>query len=269
MPIRAAFYYPWFPQAWRQQGLSLFTHYTPSLGLYSTRDHAVIERHIAAMQYGGIAAGIASWWGRGSATDRAFPDLLAVTNSMRSRFRWAIYYEPEGQGDPSVARIIADLEYIRGRYASNRAYLRVGRQFVVFVYTDGKDGAAMAERWVSANAAIGNRAYLSLKVFPGYRSIARPPQSWHQYAPAHAEDAQLGSFAISPGFFKADEAAPRLPRDLARWRTSVEDMVASHAAWQLVATFNEWGEGTAVEDAGQWQTPSGAGAYLDTLHAIR
>ena len=24
-PIRAAFYYPWFPEAWRQSGLSPFT----------------------------------------------------------------------------------------------------------------------------------------------------------------------------------------------------------------------------------------------------
>ena len=29
LPIRAAFYYVWFPHAWSQQGLSLFTHYSP------------------------------------------------------------------------------------------------------------------------------------------------------------------------------------------------------------------------------------------------
>ena len=28
-PIRAAFYYPWFPQAWNQQGFNPFTNYTP------------------------------------------------------------------------------------------------------------------------------------------------------------------------------------------------------------------------------------------------
>ena len=31
-PIRAVFYYPWFPEAWNQQGFNPFTNYTPSLG---------------------------------------------------------------------------------------------------------------------------------------------------------------------------------------------------------------------------------------------
>jgi hypothetical protein len=33
-----------------------------------------------------------------------------------------------------------------------------------------------------------------------------------------------------------------------------------------VTTFNEWGEGTAVESATEWASPSGYGAYLDALH---
>ena len=33
-------------------------------------------------------------------------------------------------------------------------------------------------------------------------------------------------------------------------------MIASHARWQLVTTFNEWGEGTAVEGAKQWRRPA-------------
>ena len=43
-------------------------------------------------------------------------------------------------------------------------------------------------------------------------------------------------------------------------------MVASRAPWQLVTTFSEWGEGTPVEPAQEWQTASGYGAYLDALH---
>jgi hypothetical protein len=45
-------------------------------------------------------------------------------------------------------------------------------------------------------------------------------------------------------------------------------MAASGDNWQLITSFNEWGEGTAVESATQWATPSGEGAYLDALHAI-
>src|SRR5438128_715245 len=63
LPLRAAFYYPWFPEAWQQQGIYPYTYYTPTLGYYNSSDPTVILQHIAAMQYGGIQAGIASWWG--------------------------------------------------------------------------------------------------------------------------------------------------------------------------------------------------------------
>jgi hypothetical protein len=45
-------------------------------------------------------------------------------------------------------------------------------------------------------------------------------------------------------------------------------MLASNARWQLVLSFNEWPEGTSVESAREWATPSGHGAYLDVLHEL-
>src|SRR3954466_15688203 len=55
LPIRATFYYPWFPEAWNQQGLNPFSHYTPSLGYYNTS--VVASQHVAAMQSAGVQAG--------------------------------------------------------------------------------------------------------------------------------------------------------------------------------------------------------------------
>ena len=43
-------------------------------------------------------------------------------------------------------------------------------------------------------------------------------------------------------------------------------MVASGEPWQLVTTFNEWGEGTSVESAVEWASASGYGQYMDVLH---
>jgi hypothetical protein len=104
-------------------------------------------------------------------------------------------------------------------------------------------------------------------VFSGYRGCADQPDSWHQYAPAKATDAQLPySISISPGFWKYDETTPRLPRNLVRWNSSIRSMVASPARWHLITTFNEWQEGTAVEPAVEWASPSGYGPYLDALH---
>jgi hypothetical protein len=73
---------------------------------------------------------------------------------------------------------------------------------------------------------------------------------------------------IAPGFDEWSEQAPRLLRDVSRWRSDVAAMVASNARWQLVLTFNEWPEGTAVESPQEWATPSGYGAYLDALHDL-
>ena len=122
---------------------------------------------------------------------------------------------------------------------------------------------AWSDRWKQANT-VG--AYIVLKVFSGYRLCASQPDSWHQYSPAVATDQQSGySYSISPGFWLVGQSV-RLARDLTRWNQNIRDMVASGAPWQLVTTFSEWGEGTAVEPALEWSSASGNGQYLDALH---
>jgi hypothetical protein len=263
LPLRAAFYYPWFPEAWNQGGVDPYTNYHPSLGRYDGGSPTVIAQHIAAMRWAGLEAGIASWWGQGSRTDGRIPALLAGVSGLH--FRWSLYYEAEGYGDPSVTAIRDDLTYIRDRYASDPGYLRIDGRFVVFVYADGADGCAMADRWRQANT-VG--AYVVLKVFSGYRTCSSQPDAWHQYGPASAHDAQAGySYTVSPGFWKVGESV-RLARDPGRFRSDVEAMVASGAPLQLVTTFNEWGEGTSVESALEWASASGYGTYLDILHEV-
>ena len=161
--------------------------------------------------------------------------------------------------------ISSDLSFIRSRYGSHPAYLRINGRPVIFVYADAVDGCPMADRWKAANASQG--FYVVLKVFNGYRNCSSQPDSWHQYAPATPADRQPGErYWISPGFWKADELTPRLPRDLRRFRQNVRNMVASAEPWQLVTTFNEWGEGTTVESAAQWRNCRVCfGWYIDAL----
>ena len=261
-PMRATFYYPWFPEAWDQSGINPFTHYHPSAGFYSEADATVVARQIAAMQYARIGLGIASWWGKGSQTDAKMPLLLST--AAGTGFKWSVYYEAEGNSDPSAAAIASDLAYINSHYGSDPSFYKIDGRPVIFVYAQPSDGCAMASRWAQANASGAD--YVVLKVFPGYLSCSSQPAAWHQYSPAVAEDHQAGrSFAISPGFWLATGSV-RLARDLSRWQQDVRDMVASSEPWQFVTTFNEWGEGTAVESAAEWATSSGFGAYLDALH---
>ena len=79
---------------------------------------------------------------------------------------------------------------------------------------------------------------------------------------------KLVSINISPGFKHAD---PNKTTFLERaseelWTDLVKEMVGSEVDWQLITSYNEWGEGTSVESALEWQTESGYGMYLDVLH---
>ena len=260
-PIRATFYYPWFPETWSQGGIDPFTNYRPSLGLYDSGDPSVIRAHLRAMRYGGIEVGISSWWGQGEPTDqRVRPLLRAATDTT---FRWTLYYELEGYGDPAVDRIRADLRYIRSRYASDQSFLRQEGRFVLFVFSADDTGCGVVNRWARANT-VG--AYLVFEAFPGYLACPVQPDGWHLYGASAAEAALLPySFSVTPGFWKAGEE-PFFVRDPARWVQDVSNMLGSGARWQLVTTFNEWGEGTSVESAEEWASDSGFGSYLDALH---
>jgi hypothetical protein len=263
-PIRATFYYPWFPETWAVRGHHV--KYRPKLGYYNSSNADVVRAHIRQLQYGRFDVAIASWWGPGThAENTRVPLLLDATSELRSPLRWALYYELEGRGNPSVAALQADLAYVAARYVRHASYARIGGKPVIFVYNANDSTCEVAERWERAAAAGW---YVVLKVIPGYAGCAAQPDSWHQYGPAREASVHLPhSYNISPGFWLASEPEPRLRRDLARWQQNVRDMVASRARWQLVTSFNEWGEGTAIEDAREWETPSGYGAYLDALHA--
>jgi len=262
-PIRAAFYYPWFPQAWTQDGVYPFSKYKPSLGYYESSDPGVIRAHIGAMQYGNVDAGISSWWGPSDYTDENFATILAASGG--TGFHWAIYYELEGTANPGVAQIQADLAYVQARYASDPSYLKIDSRFVVFVFAGSDDGCEMADRWREA-APIN--AYVVLEGFAGYKKCESQPDSWHVYDPfAGASNLAPQSYSISPGYSKLGDPS-EVARDLARWRENAAGMALSGARLQLVVSFNEWGEGSAVESSDTWATSSGYGAYLDVLHEL-
>jgi hypothetical protein len=259
-PIRAAFYYGWYPENWTQSGIYPATRYNPSSGFYSLdAGSQIMTDQIASMQYGHIQAGIATWWGQASKTDGRISALLAAAHG--TSFCWTLYYEPA----LNATQAASDLSYIASHYASDPNFLHVNGKPVVFVYSRAVASCADVATWHSVN----NGFYLNLQVFVGYRTCAGQPDSWHQYGPAVAADHQSGfSYSISPGFNKYSEAAPRLVRDPARWAQDVANMVASHEPWQLITTFNEWMEGTSIESATEWQSASGQGVYMDALHNV-
>jgi hypothetical protein len=108
-----------------------------------------------------------------------------------------------------------------------------------------------------------------LKVFKDFDDRPVQPDHWHQHGPVdagiHTEDY---SYSISPGFWKADEEEPQLPRvSRSEWYYHVESMAGSREPWQLITTtFNKAGEGTMLEPSQDWDSSYGYGFYLDSLN---
>ncbi|HUR15636.1 MAG TPA: metallophosphoesterase [Mycobacteriales bacterium] len=261
--IRAAFYYPWFPESWKQQGHSPFSQFRPSAGYYDSGDPATIARTFDDLRYAGMDAVISSWWGPASPTAERLPLLLAT--AATKGIRVAAYYEREGTGDPEPSQLRSDLQALVPQ-ALSPAYLRVDGRSVLFVYAGPTDGCDMARRWQVAQD-LG--FYVVLKVFEGFRTCDVQPQAWHQYAPANRwNEVGSDSVSVSPGFWKKGEKRPRLARDPIAFADDVARMAASSARFQLVTTYNEWGEGTSVESAREWGSGGGRGVYLDVLHRL-
>lgn len=234
--MRGAFYYPWFPETWGTVPV-----WNPSLGRYDST-LGTFQAHIAMMQYAKCGFGISSWWGPTSPYSLRFDDQLKAAEG--TRFKWCLYYESEGYSDPQSNVLAQDLTYAYNRWTSHPNYLRKLGKPVIFAYAGAPDGSAMCDRWKVAN---GGRFYTVLKVFTGFQRALSQPDSWHEYAPANGI-AEFGPWcvSVSPGFAMTGQVA-RLPRDPDRFRADVKTMVDADPEWQLVTTFNEWGEGTAVE----------------------
>ncbi|HLK99073.1 MAG TPA: Calx-beta domain-containing protein [Myxococcaceae bacterium] len=262
LPLRAAFYAARYPEAWQVGGQ--YSHDMPVLGHYDSSSQSVVDAHLTALGAAKVRVSIASWSGQGVHQEHTrLPLLLGRTRALQAPLRWALSYEKEGLGSPSITELQADLDYLWRNYATDPSYAVLEGKPVLFVSTADDTGCEVMDRWAAANGAYG--FHLILQAFPGHQECVNQPAGWYPHAPASAESRQPGqAFAISPGFWKADEPTARLTRDVARWRQNIRNMVASGEPWQLITTFNDWGQGTAAEEANGWATAA-HGVYLDAL----
>lgn len=275
LPLRAAFYYPWFPGHWSEAGITPFTRYHPTLGWYSCDDVPTIQQHIAAMQHGKIRAGISSWWGQAVAgnylaeTDVRVPALLKAAEG--TDFNWTLMYEA-GAAKKSPIQILMDLNYIKERYASHPNFLHVMDRWVLFVYHTPGGGRRSVDNWIRAldaySSLYGNDLILVMQVYADWETDPhRNRVWWFQYSGSQPyEHHPPYSTCISPGWWRPDQPAPKLARDLTRWYQNIRSMSSGNSLFQLVCSFNEWGEGSSIEPATEWDDGSPYGTYMEALH---
>jgi acid phosphatase type 7 len=283
-PYYATFFYPWYenpntdgrwsqwsdfhtpPQNWFSEYLPdpNPSAFDPANELYSSSNDAILYWQLRKLKEAKQEVAIASWWGQTHKTNRAFgkiiTDVMNRADNPYPNLRWAAYYEKEGFGNPPLSELVADLNYIKNNYATQKGYLKINGKPVIFVYNAAHTGFSPSEdlsRWQQAREQTG--FYVVMKRDPLTSSNAGTMDGWHEYAPAVRKGGTAPYwYFVSPGFW-LNGTTERLTRDAAAFETAVRDMINSNATWKLTETWNEWGEGSGVEPADQVnQVPSGS-----------
>jgi len=257
-PVRAAFYQLHFPEEWS-------THDESLLGHYLSEDPSVMAAHFNALAYGNITAGIVVWDGRQGLADLRMEKLLMNTRSHL--FRWSVEHVGEGVGNPAVGALTEDLARIRALLTESPHGWRVEGRPVLFVRSSPNDSCELLNRWARANTEEPV-LQLVVQVFEGWEACNRDlPYSWYPREATTGLSWVAGfSAVIRPGIWPQHSEQETLARDSGRFETDLEAMKASGVKLQLIRSFNDWEQGTAVEPGPRWQSISRFGVYLDLLH---
>lgn len=268
-PIRAAYYFPWYPQVWDYPP----TIYTPTLGFYDQSDPAVIDQHMTWAAYAKLNAVISIWEGRadgigksaatwvgGGHTDTKLDTIL--DKALLHGLKVCILYEVEANGSPkpTVAEIAAELTWMQTHRFNHSAYLHVGGRPVIVVYSGWPQRSDIAQVYSDATSGF-TTAYVLIQHEADPSAITPQPDGWYSFDGLNRTASVSNTYQIKPGFRRSDGQYGVLTRDLPTWQANIASMVASGQTWHLINSFNEFGEGTVIEPTVQLGT-----AYLDALH---
>ena len=206
------------------------------------------------MRYANAEAAFVRWAGAGTLADARLGAALAQPDG--AGLKWAVEFQ--APSELTAAQIQSQLTYLAEEHGRRTGYLKVKGRPVVLIHPKTLDCATL-ERWVKANEA---GVYLvATSFFPG-PPCGVEPDDWYLRDASQAEvDKRPSSFCVSRG--SRDFSAT-----LDDFTAGIGRMRASGARFQLVVSFNEWNEGSAVEASDEWASDSGQGQYLDALHAL-
>ncbi len=275
--------------------------FQPSVDLYNDRNAEVVQTQLARMAAGGIKSLISSFW----TNERESLDKNGlVWQAVRTQnlVDMTLYWEGKTNRNKESVRTAMQTLVQMWRDDQTRFTVTADGRPVLFLYSPwytgyNHDGCELMAWWNQAldwaETQIGVRPFLvadfsddALATCPTYHG--RSDWGWHHYDTGSGYYIERWAYGkrhtqtLSPGFTRhcwpQREFGPRecqfpereeeKARDLQKWIHTV----ANAAHWrrlppyfQLVATWNEWMEFTAVEPAVEWHSSSGLGLYLDAL----
>ena len=269
-----AFYYPWYDQGQFTRNAMWDVPVSP----YDSDSRATIERQAREAREAGITGFISSWWGQGNRTDQNFATLLDV--SKGTNFRSTIYFETGADGLSSESQIVGALRYVMFTYGSHPNLAQVDGKPAIFFWNPSAAGSA--DTWGRIRAQVDpnwqwhwnvetDRPDSWLGAFDGVHLFSAA--SWTGDATAtyrnlsskvQAVEERVGrskvwAAGVAPGWDNSRQGnsvqvfVPRQDGSYysARW----EAALASNPEVVTITSWNEWGEGTAIEPGQQLREP--------------
>ncbi len=283
-----AFYYPWYGNANVPGGSGRWAHWSgvdetnrtidssthyPQLGPYDSHDRKLIAQHCKWAKQAGIDGWIVSWWGHGAFSDQAMSRILDAC--AEAGLEVTVYYETV-PGKKNADSAAGDLLRMLERYAKHRAWLRVGRRPVVFIYgrAIGEIGlpawrdvvAELAQRYRPQPLLIGDRiGRRAAEVFDGLhtyntagalrgKSLDEVKQWAQETYPGWVQIAKkakrISTITVIPGYDDTKIRTPGLRVERFgghSYRAQWEAAIAAGPDWILITSWNEWHEGSEIE----------------------
>lgn len=307
-----AFYYPWYgnpetdgryanwnhPVAVRNEpprsypgGDDIGSNFYPALGCYSVNDPHTLREHMQQLRQAGVGVLCASWWGKGSFTDQAFPELFRAAEKAGLKINFHIEPFP-GRNATTTREAIA---YLVGKFGASPAMHRLsgfGNRPVFFVYDSY---ITPAEEWTTVLGPNGARTlrgtdidavviglwvkeheedFMSTGGFDGFYTYFATDGftygSTLDHWPLLAEWAQahqkLFVPCVAPGYIDTrirpwNGANTRAREHGAYYDRMWSAAIAIDPELVGITSFNEWHEGTQIETAQPKQIPDFT--YLD------
>jgi len=258
------------------------------LGAYDSTDPDIVRQHIRMAKAAGIDAFISSWWGINTFEDRAFNVLL--TQSATANFHVTIYLEtaPYWYLDENTAysELLRDLRYIYDNYATHPAFYKANLgtkpEPLVFIYVAGAWSVEFWQKLIEQLQTEGKVIRFQgdtmdstyLKVFDGIHTYFPlfSPDLGEYYTTGfitsrllQQQTGQVKMFAatVAPGFdaTKISPGSDTIPHGDGATFDNVWELATSVGADAiLVTSFNEWHEGTEVENSREY-----GGQYLEAI----
>lgn len=268
-PRVLAFYYPWYgtptgPSArwfhWNPDAPSHASTHTPKLGLYDSKDTAVVRQHVRWAKAAGIDAFVASWWGAGTFEDEAFPVLMHVAE--QEGFEVTAFLEDA----PTRELLREQVLHLLSRYGGSSAWMRVNGRPVFFLYarvinTLSEEDMVWAFQGTGAfvvgdGASFGKAAAFAGAVF--YNPVGDTGGYVYGLPGVASEQHRAGRIMVAtvvPGYDDTRIRTPGLAVQReggALYRAYWGAATQSGADWVVITTFNEWHEGSEIEPSAEF-----------------